>query len=170
MEHAQILRREDILRLGAAGLVASVQPTHATSDMPWAEARLGRERLKGAYAWRSLKDAGANLALGSDFPIENPDVLAGLYAARSRRDASGRPEGGWFPEEALSGREALEGFTLGPAWASFDEARRGRLGPGQDADFVALSVDPVEGPSEALVGARILATVVAGVEVFRASP
>ncbi|QSQ11240.1 amidohydrolase [Myxococcus landrumensis] len=170
VEHAQILRREDILRLGAAGLVASVQPTHATSDMPWAEARLGRERLKGAYAWRGLKDAGANLALGSDFPIENPDVLAGLYAARTRRDALGRPEGGWFPEEALSGREALEGFTRGPAWASFDEARRGRLAPGQDADFVALSVDPVEGPAESLVDARILATVVAGVEVFRAAP
>lgn len=170
VEHAQILRREDITRLGAAGLVASVQPTHATSDMPWAEARLGRERLRGSYAWRSLKEAGANLALGSDFPIENPDVLAGLYAARTRQDAAGRPEGGWLPEEALSGYEALEGFTRGPAWASFEEARRGGLAPGQDADFVALSVDPVEGPAKALVDAQVLATVVAGVEVYRASP
>ncbi|MDC0710819.1 amidohydrolase [Stigmatella sp. ncwal1] len=168
VEHAQILRREDIQRLGAAGLVASVQPTHATSDMGWAEARLGRERLAGAYAWRSLKDAGACLALGSDFPIENPDVLAGLYAARTRQDAAGQPEGGWWAHERLTAEEALEGFTVGPAWASFAEGRRGRLMPGMDADFVALSVDPVEGAARALLDARVLATVVAGVEVFRA--
>nr|WP_140860538.1 amidohydrolase [Myxococcus xanthus] len=167
VEHAQILRREDILRLGAAGLVASVQPTHATSDMPWAESRLGHERLKGAYAWRSLRDAGAHLALGSDFPIENPDVLAGLYAARTRQDAAGWPEAGWMPEERLTAREALEGFTTGPAWASFDDARRGRLAPGLDADFVALSEDPLEGPASALVKAQVLATVVAGAEVYR---
>ncbi|MDY7225786.1 amidohydrolase [Hyalangium rubrum] len=167
VEHAQILRKEDIRRLGAAGLVASVQPTHATSDMGWAEARLGRERLEGAYAWRSLKEAGAQLALGSDFPIENPDVLAGLYAARTRQDAAGRPEGGWMPHERLTAEEALEGFTVGPAWASFKEDRRGRLAPGMDADFVALSVDPVEGPAAELVDARVVATVVAGAEVFR---
>jgi predicted amidohydrolase YtcJ len=168
VEHAQILRPEDIRRLGAAGLVASVQPTHATSDMTWAEARLGPERLKGAYAWRSLRDAGAHLALGSDFPIENPDVLAGLYAAVTRQDAAGRPEGGWRPEERLTPREALEGFTVGPAWASFEEARRGRLVPGLDADFVALSADPLEGPPRALADAQVVATVVAGAEVYRA--
>jgi predicted amidohydrolase YtcJ len=168
VEHAQILRPQDIRRLGAAGLVASVQPTHATSDMGWAEARLGRKRLEGAYAWRSLKDAGAHLALGSDFPIENPDVLAGLYAARTRQDAAGRPEGGWFPQERLTAEEALEGFTVGPAWASFAEARRGRLVPGMDADFVALSEDPVDAAPAALVDARVVATVVAGAEAFRA--
>jgi predicted amidohydrolase YtcJ len=168
VEHAQILTLQDIQRLGAAGLVASVQPTHATSDMTWAESRLGSERLKGAYAWRSLRDAGAHLALGSDFPIENPDVLAGLYAAVTRQDAAGRPEGGWRPEERLTAREALEGFTVGPAWASFEEARRGRLVPGLDADFVALSADPLEGPARALVDAQVVATVVAGAEVYRA--
>ncbi|MFP2962681.1 amidohydrolase [Myxococcus sp. 1LA] len=168
VEHAQILRPEDIRRLGDAGLVASVQPTHATSDMTWAESRLGLERLEGAYAWRSLRDAGAHLALGSDFPIENPDVLAGLYAARTRQDAAGWPKAGWRPEERLTAHEALEGFTTGPAWASFDESRRGRLAPGLDADFVALSEDPLEGPASALVKARILATVVAGAEVYRA--
>jgi hypothetical protein len=136
--------------------------------MGWAEARLGRARLEGSYAWRSLKDAGAHLALGSDFPIENPDVLAGLYAARTRQDAAGRPEGGWLPQERLTAEEALEGFTVGPAWASFAEGRRGRLVAGMDADFVALSVDPVEHPAAALVDARVLATVVAGTEVFRA--
>jgi predicted amidohydrolase YtcJ len=170
VEHAQILRPEDIQKLGAAGLVASVQPTHATSDMGWAEARLGPERLVGAYAWKSLQKAGAVLALGSDFPIENPDVLAGLYAARTRQDASGQPEGGWRPEERLSGQEALEGFTVGPAWASFAEARRGRLQVGMDADFTALSVDPVEDEARTLVDARVVATVVDGHEVYRAAP
>ncbi len=168
VEHAQILRPEDIQKLGEAGLVASVQPTHATSDMGWAEARLGAERLKGAYAWRSLKEAGAVLALGSDFPIENPDVLAGLYAARTRQDAAGKPEGGWLPQERLTGQEALEGFTVGPAWASFAEARRGRLSEGMDADFTVLSVDPVSDEAKALVDATVVATVVAGREVHRA--
>nr|WP_153866729.1 MULTISPECIES: amidohydrolase [Myxococcaceae] len=168
VEHAQILRLEDIRRLGAGGLVASVQPTHATSDMPWAVQRLGPERLKGAYAWRSLKEAGAVLALGSDFPIENPDVLPGLYAAITRQDARGLPAGGWYPEQRLSPLEALEGFTVGAAYAEHAEGRRGRLVPGMDADFVALSEDPVEGPPRALVEARVLATVVAGAEVFRA--
>jgi predicted amidohydrolase YtcJ len=167
VEHAQILRPEDIEKLGEAGLVASVQPTHATSDMGWAEARLGAERLKGAYAWRSLKEAGAVLALGSDFPIENPDVLAGLYAARTRQDAAGRPEGGWQPQERLTGEEALEGFTVGPAWASFAEGRRGRLVEGMDADFTVLSVDPVADEPKTLVDAKVVATVVDGREVHR---
>jgi hypothetical protein len=168
VEHAQILRPEDIQKLGAGGLVASVQPTHATSDMGWAEARLGVERLKGAYAWRSLKEAGAVLALGSDFPIENPDVLAGLYAARTRQDAEGKPEGGWLPRERLTGQEALEGFTVGPAWASFAEERRGKLVEGMDADFTVLSVDPVSDEPGALVNAMVVATVVDGREVHRA--
>jgi len=167
VEHAQILRPEDIQKLGEAGLVASVQPTHATSDMGWAEARLGAERLKGAYAWKSLKEAGAVLALGSDFPIENPDVLAGLYAARTRQDAAGKPEGGWQPRERLSGQEALEGFTVGPAWASFAEGRRGRLVEGMDADFTVLTVDPVSDEAKALVDAKVVATVVDGREVHR---
>ncbi len=170
VEHAQILRPEDIRKLGEAGLVASVQPTHATSDMGWAEERLGAERLKGAYAWRSLKEAGAVLALGSDFPIENPDVLAGLYAARTRQDASGKPEGGWQPQEKLTGQEALEGFTVGPAWASFAEERRGRLVEGMDADFTVLSVDPVEDEPKALGAAKVVATVVEGREVYRTPP
>ncbi|PTL81526.1 amidohydrolase [Vitiosangium sp. GDMCC 1.1324] len=167
VEHAQILRPEDIRKLGEAGLVASVQPTHATSDMGWAEARLGAERLKGAYAWKSLKEAGAVLALGSDFPIENPDVLAGLYAARTRQDAAGKPEGGWQPQERLTGQEALEGFTVGPAWASFAEGRRGRLVEGMDADFTVLSVDPVSDEAKRLVDAKVVATVVDGREVYR---
>ncbi|AEI63021.1 putative lipoprotein [Corallococcus macrosporus] len=168
VEHAQIMRLEDIDRLGRSGFIASVQPTHATSDMPWAEARVGPERIRGAYAWQRLKASGAVLALGSDFPVERPNVLAGLYAARTRQDLRGLPEGGWYGEQRLSGQEALEGFTVGAAHASFAEARRGRLQPGMDADFVALSVDPVDGPVSELPGAEVRLTVVAGVEVHRA--
>ena len=168
VEHAQVLGREDLLRLGQSGFVASMQPTHATSDMPWAERRVGAERIRGAYAWRAVKEAGAPLAFGSDFPVERPDVLLGLYAARTRQDVEGQPAGGWYPAQRLSGEEALEGFTVGAAWAAFAEKERGRLMPGMDADFVALSVDPVEDPAAALPGAQVRLTVVAGREVYRA--
>ncbi|HYO52078.1 amidohydrolase, partial [Archangium sp.] len=162
VEHAQVMRLEDITRLGQGGFVASMQPTHATSDMPWAETRVGPERIQGAYAWRALKEAGAPLAFGSDFPVERPDVLLGLYAARTRQDAEGRPPNGWLPTQRLSGEEALEGFTVGAAHAAFAENERGRLKPGMDADFVAFSVDPVEAPAAELLSARVKLTVVAG--------
>ncbi|MDY7225883.1 amidohydrolase [Hyalangium rubrum] len=168
VEHAQVMRLEDITRLGQSGFIASVQPTHATSDMPWAQARVGPERLRGAYAWQRLKAAGATLALGSDFPVERPDMLAGLYAARTRQDAAGQPPGGWLPDQRLSGQEALEGFTVGNAYASFAEGTRGRLQPGMDADFVALSVDPVEAQPAELLPGQIRLTVVAGAEAYRA--
>ncbi|HEY8209432.1 MAG TPA: amidohydrolase [Myxococcaceae bacterium] len=170
VEHAQVLRLEDIPRLARSGLIASMQPIHATSDMPWAEKRLGPERVKGAYAWKRLLDAGAPLAFGSDFPVESPEPLLGLYAARTRQDAGGQPEGGWFPEERLSGEQALAAFTTGAAFASFAEGERGRLAPGMDADFTALSVDPVDAAPAAVRGAKVLATVVGGREVYRAAP
>lgn len=166
VEHAQVMRLTDIERLGKGGLVASVQPTHATSDMPWAEARVGHERIAGAYAWQRLKASGAVLALGSDFPVERPDVLLGLYAARTRQDASAQPAGGWLPEQRLSGEEALEGFTSGAAWAAFAEERRGQLKPGMDADFVAFDVDPVADAPAALLKGRVLLTVVGGDAVY----
>jgi predicted amidohydrolase YtcJ len=169
VEHAQVLRLEDITKLGANGFIASVQPTHSTSDMPWAEARLGPERIRGAYAWQRLKAAGATLALGSDFPVEQPDMFAGLYAARTRQDAAGQPPGGWFPDQRLSGEEALEGFTVGNAYASFAEDLRGRLQPGMDADFVALSVDPVDAQPSDLLTAQVRLTVVAGDPVYHSS-
>lgn len=167
VEHAQVLRPEDFGRFSAAGLVASMQPTHATSDMDWAEKRLGKERLAGAYAWKSLLAAGATLALGSDFPVEDPQPLLGLYAARTRQNAQGQPATGFLPSERLSPLEALEGFTTGAAYAAFAEARRGRLQPGMDADFVVLSVDPVDAEPSQLLGAKVLLTVVDGREVYR---
>jgi predicted amidohydrolase YtcJ len=100
--------------------------------------------------------------------VERPDVLGGLYAARTRQDVSGHPPSGWYPDQRLSGQEALEGFTVGAAYASFAEGRRGRLQPGMDADFVALSVDPVDAAPAQLPAGRVLLTVVAGAEVYRA--
>ncbi|HYO71737.1 MAG TPA: amidohydrolase family protein, partial [Archangium sp.] len=108
------------------------------------------------------------LAFGSDFPVERPDVLLGLYAARTRQDAGGQPLNGWYPAQRLSGEEALEGFTVGAAQAAFAENERGRLEPGMDADFVALSVDPVEAPPARLLTAQVKLTVVAGAEVHPA--
>jgi len=167
IEHAQILRAEDIPRFAQLGIIASMQPTHATSDMPWAERRVGRERIAGAYAWKSLLDAGAHLAFGSDFPVEDSNPLLGLYAARTRQDAKGNPPGGWLPEQKLDGEQALRGFTTGAAYASFAEDVRGVLRPGMDADFVALSVDPVDDPPRQLLTGKALLTVVAGKVAYR---
>lgn len=167
IEHAQILRREDVPRFAQLGIVASMQPTHATSDMRWAEQRLGPKRITYAYAWKSLLDAGAHLAFGSDFPVEDPNPLLGLYAARTRQDANGNPPGGWLPEQRLDGEQALRAFTVGAAYASFAEESRGMLRPGMDADFVALSVDPVDDPPAKLLSGKALLTVVAGRVTYR---
>lgn len=168
VEHAQVLAPDDVPRLAQAGLVASFQPTHCTSDMPWAEARVGKERIRFAYAWRSVLDTGAHVAFGSDFPVEDPEPLFGLYSARTRQDHQGKPPGGWLPEQRLTGEEALRGFTTGAAYAELAEERRGTLVEGMDADFVALSADPVDGAPAELLTAKVLLTVSAGREVFRA--
>lgn len=170
VEHVQVLSADDVARFARAGIVASMQPTHATSDMPWAEARLGEERARLAYAWKTVRSSGAQLALGSDFPVEDASPLLGLYAARTRQDLVGKPEGGWHPTERLTGEEALVGYTLGAAYASFSEDVRGSLAPGKDADLVALSVDPVEGSPATLLSAKVLLTVVDGVELYRTFP
>lgn len=168
VEHAQVLTADDVGKFARYGLIASFQPTHATSDMPWAPARLGPERTRLAYAWRSVLDTGAHVAFGSDFPVEDANPMLGLYAARTRQDATGAPAGGWMPEQVLSGEEALAGFTTGAAWAAFAEDRRGMLKPGFDADFLVLPVDPVSDAPKALLGAKVQITVVDGVDVYRA--
>lgn len=170
LEHAQVMRPEDIQRLASLHVIASMQPTHATSDMGWAEARVGASRIKGAYAWRSVLDAGGRLAFGSDFPIEEVSPLLGFYAARTRQDANGKPEGGWYPEQKLTGEETLRAFTVDAAYASFSEDRRGSLKPGMDADFVAFSVDPVSAPPAELLKAQVIVTVVGGKPAYEANP
>jgi predicted amidohydrolase YtcJ len=157
-----------VAKFAKLGLVASFQPTHATSDMPWAEQRIGPARIAFAYAWRSVLETGAHVAFGSDFPVEDPNPLWGLYSARTRQDQSGQPVGGWHSEQTLSGQQALAGFTTGAAYASFAETRRGQLAVGFDADFVVLPVDPVEGDAKSLIDARVQLTVVDGIDVYRA--
>jgi predicted amidohydrolase YtcJ len=168
VEHAQIVRPEDVKVFAESRLIASMQPTHATSDMPWVPERLGKDRSNGAYAWRTLLEAGVPLAFGSDFPIEDANPLWGLYAARTRQDHQGKPAGGWMRHEALDGSSALRAFTEGAAYAAFAEAQRGALRPGMAADWVALSVDPVQDAPPALLTGKALLTVVGGQEVYRA--
>lgn len=157
LEHAQVVHPDDQRRMGALQIIASVQPVHATSDMGWAADRLGPTRIKHAYAWRSLLNAGAPMSLGSDFPVESPDPLAGLYAAVTRRSAEGPA---WRPEEALSPAEALAGFTLWPAFAGFTEDRRGRVQAGQQADLTVLMGDPTTAAGVAEL--KVLGVFVAG--------
>lgn len=166
LEHAQVVAPEDVPRFAAMGLIASMQPTHATSDMGWAEARLGPERLRGAYAWQTLREAGARLALGSDFPVERVSPLLGFYAAVTRQDGEGRPEGGWRPEERLSREEALRGFTIDAAYAAFMEEEVGSLAPGKRADFVVLDRDVMTVPAEEILGAAVVATFLDGEPIY----
>jgi predicted amidohydrolase YtcJ len=168
IEHAQVLALTDIPRFHALGVVASMQPTHATSDMPWAERRVGPQRIVGGYAWRKFRDAGVRLALGSDFPVERIEPILGLHAAVSRQDAANQPAGGWYANERLTGHEALRGFTRDAAWAGFMETETGSLEPGKRADFTVLSQDPVGTPPEQLLATRVLATWVDGTEAWAA--
>ena len=166
IEHAQVVALSDIPRFAALDVIASMQPTHATSDMPWALARVGAERLRGAYAWRRFLDAGVRLALGSDFPVERVDPLIGIYAAVSRQDAQGQPAEGWLPDQRLSIAEALDGFTRGAAYAGFAEDQVGTLEVGKAADFVVLSVDPHIVRGRALLAVKVRSTWVGGKRVW----
>jgi predicted amidohydrolase YtcJ len=167
IEHAQVVALSDIPRFSAEGVIASIQPTHATSDMPWAELRVGPKRIEGAYAWRSLKKAGARLAGGSDFPVESENPLLGFYAAVTRRDLAGNPTGGWRPQEKLTRAEALALFTTDAAYAAFEEHRRGRVATGYDADLTVLSSDPMTTP-EVEIPSIASPLVVVGGKVFEA--
>ncbi len=162
VEHAQVVAPEDFARFATLDLIASMQPTHATSDMYWAEDRLGPERVRGAYAWRSFLEHGVRLAFGSDFPVESANPLLGFYAAITRQDAEGWPEGGWYPEQRLTRAEALRAFTLDAAYAAFQEHELGSLTPGKYADFVVLSHDIMTVPPEQILQTRVLATFFGG--------
>lgn len=166
VEHLQIIHPDDIPRLAEHGIIASMQPTHATSDMRWAEERLGHERLAGAYAWQKVLDAGARLALGSDFPVEPVNPWFGIHAAVTRQDREDHPEGGWLPDERLSVDQALRGFTMDAAYAGFAEDQVGSLETGKFADFVVIDADPFEVDPSELAGIGVLRTVVGGETVF----
>ncbi len=169
VEHAQVLSPADLPRLARLQVIASMQPTHATSDMPWAEERLGPQRIAGAYAWRQVRDSGARLALGSDYPVESVDPRLGLYAAVTRTDAQGNPHGGWHPEDKLTAFEALRGFTLDAAYAGFAENEVGSLEVGKRADFVVLGQDPLTIDPSRLRDLEVRATYVDGKPVYEAA-
>ena len=168
VEHCQILDPADLPRFASLGVVASMQPTHATSDMPWAAVRVGEERLRAAYAWRSLLSSGAHLAFGSDAPVESVDPLWGIYAAVTREDHDGNPPGGWRPGERITVQEALEAFTSGAAYAAFDETRGGVIAPGMRADLTVIGTNLLSCAPAEILSARVVMTLVRGRVVYQA--
>jgi predicted amidohydrolase YtcJ len=143
-----------------------MQPTHATSDMPWAATRLGPERIKGAYAWQTLMKLGVHFASGSDFPVENPNPIWGFYSAITRQDHAGMPVGGWFPDQCMSREEALATWTRGGAYAAFEEKTKGTLAPGMLADLIFLSADIMQIPESDVWKVRVTRTILNGETVF----
>ena len=166
IEHFQIVDPADIPRLKPAGIVASMQPTHQTSDRLMAEARLGPNRLAGAYAWQTVEKLGIPLAFGSDFPVESPNPFPGLAAAISRQDKDGNPPGGWIPSEKLTLEQALAAFTRGAAYAGFSENQIGSLDPGHWADFILVDRDPTQVDAQSLRQTEVRETWVAGQKVW----
>jgi predicted amidohydrolase YtcJ len=165
IEHAQVLSATDIPRFAALGVIASMQPGHAVEDMAWAEQRLGRDRVKGAYAWRSLRRAGARMVLSSDLPGSDYDIFYELHAAITRQDRRLQPPGGWYPEERLTPEEAIRGYTTWAAYAGFCDADCGTIANGKRADLTVMNVDPFAAGSDApekLLAGKISMTIVRG--------
>ncbi len=169
IEHAQIMAPEDIPRLGQLGIIASMEPPHAVEDKTWAEERLGAERIKGAYAWRTLREANAMLTFNADNPGSDHSIFYGLHSAITRQDKNQQPEGGWYPEQRMNAEEAVRGYTLWSAYASFREDDTGIIEPGRWADLTVMDVDPFvlaeDSPGDLLKG-RILMTIVDGKVVY----
>jgi hypothetical protein len=166
IEHFQIVDPVDIPRLAPAGIIASMQPTHQTSDRLMAEARLGPNRLAGTYAWQSVLKSGARLAFGTDFPVESPNPFPGLSAGISREDVNGQPPGGWIPSERLTLGESIRAYTRGSAYAGFAEDRIGSLEPGKYADFIIIDRDPTEIDAQSLAKTQVLETWISGKKVW----
>jgi len=166
IEHAQVLDAADIPRFHTLGVLAVMQPAHCTSDMTWAEERLGSRRSAGAYAWRSLLNTGTIIPGGSDFPVESPNPLWGFYAAITRQDHNGQPEGGWHPEQRMSRGEALKAFTLWGAMAGFQERNAGSIERGKWADLTVLSDDIMTIDPSQILSTRVVMTIVAGEVVY----
>jgi len=166
VEHAQVLAAADIPRFAELGVIASMQPTHCTSDMPWAEKRIGSSRIKGAYAWRAVLKTGAHLPISSDFPGETLNPFYGIYAAVTRQDPQGKPEGGWYPEQRMTVQEALRGYTIEAAYAEFEEKQKGSIEKGKLADLIVISKDPTVVPPKDLLRIIVLKTFIDGKLVY----
>jgi predicted amidohydrolase YtcJ len=167
IEHAQVVAPEDIERFGTLHIIASMQPVHETNDMRWAEQRLGPERSKGAYAWKSLQKAGAKLAFGTDYDVESVNPFRGLYACTTREATDSGPAGGWIPQEKLPLQECINAYTAGSAYAEFMEGKKGELKVGEFADFVILSQDISAVSPKDLLKTEVLRTVVGGKTVYQ---
>jgi len=167
IEHAQHLRPGDIARFGRLGVVASVQPYHLIDDGRWAEKKIGPDRARTTFAFRSLRDAGAVLAFGSDWTVAPLDPLAGIFAAVTRRTLDGKNPGGWIPGEKISVEDAVRAYTVNGAYAQFTEADKGSIEPGKLADMVVLGRDIFNIPAEEIAGVDVLATVFDGKIVYR---
>jgi predicted amidohydrolase YtcJ len=171
IEHAQILDEADIPRFGRLGVIASIQPTHCTSDMPWAATRLGQARVdEGAYVWQKLLKSGARLASGSDFPVEQANPLLGFYAAVTRQDVHGQPPQSWAPAERLTREQALASFTLDAAYAAHAERDLGSIEVGKLADFVVLTRDIMTVVPADVPGTEVRRTFIGGRQVFPLEP
>ncbi|MBZ5540785.1 MAG: amidohydrolase family protein [Acidobacteriia bacterium] len=168
IEHAQVVALEDIPRFGQLSVIASMQPSHETTDMRWAEQRVGPGRAKGAYAWASLQKSGARLAFGTDYDVEPLSPLRGLYACVTRELPGGGPAGGWQPQEKISLADCIRAYTTGSSYAEFAEGKKGELKEGEDADFVVLSGDLTRIPPSEYTKVRVLRTVVGGRTVYQA--
>jgi predicted amidohydrolase YtcJ len=166
VEHAQVVALEDIPKFAPLGLVLSMQPPHCTSDMPWAETRVGPDRIRGAYAWRSFLDSGVHLTLNSDFPGETLNPFYGMYAAMTRQNPEGKPEGGWYPDQCLSREEVLKAYTVEAAFSGFTEDINGRILPGMLADFIVLSDDILSIPVREFLSLQVEQTYLCGNLVF----
>ena len=169
--HAQVVERDDFERFGALGLIAEVQPYHAIDDMRWMEERIGVERSRGAYAFKTLLQNGARLAFGSDWPGTNASwypakPLLGIYAAVTRQTLDGGPEGGWFPEERISVEDAIYAYTMGNAYAAREEDQKGSISVGKVADFTIIDRNLLDVPPAEIKDAQVLATIVGGRVIF----
>ncbi|OON61272.1 amidohydrolase [Massilia sp. KIM] len=167
IEHAQVVTLDDIPRFKTLGIIPSMQPTHATSDKNMAETRVGPERIKGAYAWRSFLHQGSRIACGSDFPVEAPNPFYGIHAAVTRQDAQGQPVAGWYPNQAMSLKEAFRCFTLDAAYAGHQENTLGSLEVGKQADFIVIDQDLFKMPTYDIHKTGVLETWVGGKQVFK---
>ncbi len=169
IEHAQVIHPDDLPRFAELDVLPSMQPTHATSDKNMAEDRLGKDRMEGAYAWKTLLNSGIPIPLGSDFPVELANPFYGLHAAVTRQDRNNQPVAGWYPHEAMTIEQAFRGFTLDAAYAAHMEDSLGTLTPGKWADFILVDQDIFDVPPEDIWKTQVLETWSAGLKVFEGS-
>jgi hypothetical protein len=169
VEHAQILSAQDIPRFAKLGVIASMQPSHAISDLFFAPSRLGQERLAGAYAWQSLLKSGAVICAGSDAPVERGEPMIEFYAAVARKSIKGESLDGWHSEQAVSREQALKMFTVAPAFAAFEEKDKGSIEPGKLADLTVLTADIMKIPEAEILKTTCAMTVIGGEIVFEAA-